>query len=343
MRCIVCGLEDCVRQRFSDALVSIGSWQPFRGALFIHTLFTPVTKAPSPSFDVMDSLRDDDIASGYWRLTGCLFRFPKNVRIFTEVVSVLCINSEEPLKITSDIPVSVLESPYDFRCGHVYGYRKEFSSLPECSLAFNGNPFNLNQTPDCLRRYPKEHSLSPKLSSSDGSEEDEEDNPLKRHRKTCSKLENELEKELNSARVRIKALFKREQFMREKDPERKQEITMMNEVVINARNRIRELVKIDSESRKLKEGNKIEKNEIILEEPKFEDKKDGKLFEPLSNEDYFKGFDAFKEKLSAEFKKNLKKRKSKKNKIMIEGKKEDVKIEQGEVFLGKQKHRRKRL
>ena len=238
------------------------------------------------------------------------------------------------MKITSDIPVSVLESPCDFRCGYVYGYRKEFSSLPECSLAFNGNPFYLNQVPDCLRRYPKEHLLSPKLSSSDGSEEDEEDDPLKRHRKTCSKLENELEKELTPAQVRIRALFKREQFMRGKDPERKQEIRMMNEAVINARNRIRELIKIDPESRKLKEGNKIEKNEIIIEEPKFEDKKDGKLPEPLSNKDYFKGFGAFKEELSAEFKKNLKKRKSKKNKIMIEDKKEDVKIEQGEVVLG---------
>ena len=49
--------------------------------------------------------------------------------------------------------------------------------------------------------------------------------------------------------------------------------------VINARNRIREFTQIDLERRKIKEDKKIGKNEIILEEPKVEDKKDEKLFE----------------------------------------------------------------
>lgn len=45
------------------------------------------------------------------------------------------------------------------------------------------------------------------------------------------------------------------------------------------------------------------------------------FFSKLSREDYFKGFDAFKENLSAEFEKNLKRNKSEKNEIKIEDKK----------------------
>ena len=41
--------------------------------------------------------------------------------------------------------------------------------------------------------------------------------------------------------------------------------------VINARNRIRELIRIDLESRKIKEDKKIGKNEIILEGAIVED------------------------------------------------------------------------
>ena len=48
-------------------------------------------------------------------------------------------------------------------------------------------------------------------------------------------------------------------------------------------------------------------------------------------EDYFKGFDAFKDKLSAEFKKNLEKSKSEKNEIKIEGKKS----KEPEIFKSK--------
>lgn len=100
---------------------------------------------------------------------------------------------------------------------------------------------------------------------------------------------------------------------------------------IQTRNRIRELIRIDPESRKLKEDKTIGKNEIILEEPMCEDKKERKFFERFSKEDYFKGFDAFKENLSAEFKKNPKKNKSEKNEVKIESKKS----KEPEIFKSK--------
>jgi len=140
---------------------------------------------------------------------------------------------------------------------------------------------------------------------------------------------------------RIKALFEEDKRRREKDPELEKERMRREKAVISACNRIRELIRIDLESRKLiKEGNKIGKNEIILEEPKCEDKKEEKLFERNSKEDYFKGFDAFKEDLSAEFETHFKKGRVEKNEITIEDekkeedKKEDVKIDQSEITFG---------
>jgi len=121
--------------------------------------------------------------------------------------------------------------------------------------------------------------------------------------------------------ARIKALFEADRARREKDPELEKERMWREKATINARNRIREFIRIDPESRKIKEDNKIGKNEIIVEDQKCEDKKEEKLFERNAKEDYFKGFDAFKENLSAEFKKNLEKSKSGKNEIKIEGKK----------------------
>ena len=124
-----------------------------------------------------------------------------------------------------------------------------------------------------------------------------------------------------TAKARIKALFEADRARREKDPELEKERMRREKAVINARNRIREFIRIDLESRKIKEGNKIGKNEIILEEPKCEDKKEEMskvFFSKLSKEDYFKGFDAFKDKLNAEFKARLKKGKVEKNEITIE-------------------------
>ena len=123
---------------------------------------------------------------------------------------------------------------------------------------------------------------------------------------------------------------------------------MREEAQIRARNRIRELIGIDLERRKIKEDKKIGKNEIILEEPKFEDKKEEKIFEGFSKEDYFKGFDAFKENLSAEFKKIFKSKDCfefsgsrfefsevvNSNRMKIEDKKEDTKIDQREITFG---------
>ena len=121
---------------------------------------------------------------------------------------------------------------------------------------------------------------------------------------------------------RIKALFEEDKRRREKDLEREKERRMREEAQIRACNRIRELIRIDLESRELiKEDNKIGKNEIILEEPKCEDKKEEKLFEGFSKEDYFKGFDAFKDKLNAEFKTHFKKGRVEKNEITIEDEK----------------------
>ena len=139
------------------------------------------------------------------------------------------------------------------------------------------------------------------IKSGDEEEESEEEEPAKPMK----------------ASDRIKALFEADRARREKDPELEKERMRREKAVINARNRIREFIRIDLESRKIKEDKKIEKNEIIIKEPKKEEK----LFEGFSKEDYFKGFDAFKENLSSEFKKNLKKNKSEKNEIKIEGKK----------------------
>ena len=118
---------------------------------------------------------------------------------------------------------------------------------------------------------------------------------------------------------------------------------MREEAQIRARNRIREFIRIDLGSRKIKEDNKIGKNEIIVEDQKCEDKKEEKLFEKSTKEDYFKGFDAFKENLSAEFKTHFKKGRVEKNEITIEDekkeedKKEDVKIGQSEITFGNKK------
>jgi len=118
---------------------------------------------------------------------------------------------------------------------------------------------------------------------------------------------------------------------------------MREEAQIRACNRIREFIRIDLESRKIKEDKKIEKNEIILEESKVEDKKEEKLFEKSTKEDYFKGFDAFKENLSSEFKAHFKKGRVEKNEITIEDekkeedKKEDIKIDQSEITFGNKK------
>ena len=127
---------------------------------------------------------------------------------------------------------------------------------------------------------------------------------------------------------RIKALFEADWARREKDPEREKGRRMREKAAINTRNRIRELIRMDLESRKIKEGNKIEKNEIILEEPKVEDKKEEKLFNKSSKEDYFKGFDAFKDKLNAEFKAHFEKENSWKNEIKIG----DKKSKEPEIF-----------
>ena len=127
---------------------------------------------------------------------------------------------------------------------------------------------------------------------------------------------------------RIKALFEEDKRRREKDPELEKERMWREKATINARNRIRELIRMDLESRKIKEANKIEKNEIILEEPKVEDKKEEKLFNKSSKEDYFKGFDAFKEKLSREFKAHFEKENSGKNEIKIG----DKKSKEPEIF-----------
>lgn len=140
---------------------------------------------------------------------------------------------------------------------------------------------------------------------------------------------------------RIKVLFKADRARREKVPEREKERRMREEAQIRARNRIRELIRSDLEGRKIKEDNKIGKNEIILEGAKCEDKKEEKLFEGFSKEDYFKGFDAFKENLSAEFKTHFQKGRVEKNEITIEDekkeedKKEDAKIDQSEIDFGK--------
>lgn len=145
-----------------------------------------------------------------------------------------------------------------------------------------------------------------------------------------------------TTQARIKALFEEDKRRREKDPEREKERKMREEAQIRARNRIRELIRIDLESRELiKEDNKIGKNEIIVEDQKCEDKKEEKLFERNSKEDYFKGFDAFKEDLSAELKTHFKKGRVEKNEIIIEDekkeedKKEDGKIDQSEITFGK--------
>ena len=142
---------------------------------------------------------------------------------------------------------------------------------------------------------------------------------------------------------RIKALFEADGARREKDPEREKERKMREEAQIRARNRIREFIRIDPESRELiKEDNKIGKNEIIVEDPKV-DKKEEKLFERNAKEDYFKGFDAFKENLSIEFETHFKKGRVEKNEITIEDekkeedKKEDVKIDQSEITFGNKK------
>ncbi len=131
-----------------------------------------------------------------------------------------------------------------------------------------------------------------------------------------------------STQDRIKALFEEDKARREKDPEREKERRMREESQIRACNRIRELIRMDLESRKIKEANKIEKNEIILEEPKVEDKKEEKLFNKSSKEDYFKGFDAFKDKLNAEFKAHFEKENSGKNEIKIG----DKKSKEPEIF-----------
>ena len=142
-----------------------------------------------------------------------------------------------------------------------------------------------------------------------------------------------------TAKARTKALFEEGKRRREKDPEREKERRMREEAQIRACNRIREFIRIDLESRKIKEDNKIGKNEIIVEDPKV-DKKEEKLFERNSKEDYFKGFDAFKENLSAEFKTHFRKGRVEKNEITIEDekkeedKKEDVKIGQSEITFG---------
>ena len=141
---------------------------------------------------------------------------------------------------------------------------------------------------------------------------------------------------------RIKALFEADKARREKDPELEKERMRREKAVINARNRIREFIRIDLERRKIKEGNKIEKNEIIIEDVIVEDEgeEEEKVFERNSKEDYFKGFDAFKENLSSEFKARLKKGKVEKNEIIIEDekkeedKKEDEKIGQSEITFG---------
>jgi len=144
-------------------------------------------------------------------------------------------------------------------------------------------------------------------------------------------------------KARIKALFEADRARREKDPELEKERMRREKAAIDACNRIRELIRIDLGSRKIKEDKKTEKNEIILEEPKCEDKKEEKLFERNSKEDYFKGFDAFKENLSAEFKTHFKKGRVEKNEITIEDekkeedKKEDVKIGQSEITFGNKK------
>lgn len=146
--------------------------------------------------------------------------------------------------------------------------------------------------------------------------------------------------ELSPTQARIKALFEADGARREKDPELEKERMRREKAVISARNRIREFIRIDLESRKIKEDKKIGKNEIILEGAKCEDKKEEKLFEGFSKEDYFKGFDAFKENLSSEFKARLKKGKVEKNEIIIEDekkeedKKEDKKIDQSEITFG---------
>ena len=143
-----------------------------------------------------------------------------------------------------------------------------------------------------------------------------------------------------TAKARIKALFEADRARREKDPELEKERRMREEAQIRARNRIREFIRIDLERRKIKEDNKIGKNEIIVEDQKCEDKKEEKLFERNAKEDYFKGFDAFKENLSAEFKTHFKKGRVEKNEITIEDekkeedKKEDVKIGQSEITFG---------
>ena len=146
---------------------------------------------------------------------------------------------------------------------------------------------------------------------------------------------------MTPTKARIKALFEADRARREKDPEREKERRMREEAQIRACNRIRGFIRIDLESRKIKEDNKIGKNEIILEKPKVEDKKEEKLFERNSKEDYFKGFDAFKENLSAELKTHFKKGRVEKNEITIEDekkeedKKEDAKIDQSEITFGK--------
>ena len=144
------------------------------------------------------------------------------------------------------------------------------------------------------------------------------------HQLPCKAKKDEEPTEPVATRDRISSLFESDRARREKDPELEKERMRREKAAISARNRIREFIRIDLESRKIKESNKIEKNEIILEDPKVEDKKEEMskvFFSKLSREDYFKGFDAFKENLSAEFEKNLKRNKSEKNEIKIEDKK----------------------
>jgi hypothetical protein len=329
------------------------------GTGFLHGVIPGIIRDGThiASFNAMDYSERD--VSKRWLFTGCLFWFK---RTFEDVMLVLCIDGGEPLRILSDVPVLVLKNCRNIPDNVVCGYDKTFRFADAESLVRGCS------RPACLKTIPaslecflleelyfgtkedyekerrrleeevkrveeeiakrREEEMKKRRYSFYAEEEEEDDEGY-------VEIEEKLEPKPTPTQARIKALFEADRARREKDPELKKERMRREKAAINARNRIRDLIRIDLESRKIikviKEDEKTEKNEIILEEPKFEDKKEEKLFEGFSREDYFKGFDAFKENLSAEFKKNLKKDKSGKNAIKIEGKKS----EEPEIFKSK--------
>ena len=198
-------------------------------------------------------------------------------------------SQNQKLPIISDIPVHTngVEKVY------VIGDRYDTSKVPDCVLedSYKGISYNSHMRGEESESSESEEGVTDEVSEDNESKEKEPEKRTEAKSMTTSE--------------RIKALFKADRARREKDPEREKERRMREEAQIRACDRIRKLIRIDRARREIKENDKIGENEIRLEEPKVEDEKKEKLFDPLSKEDYFKGFDAFKENLAKDMTKSF--------------------------------------